>query len=239
MSWKDDPVERHYEAQIDRSAAGRAHQEDMRRIRTDSDLCLLNSRIEFLRSAEKRARLSQDVKDEGDALEGRFRECQWFSERACERWAHQAWTIARCAEDDLAATERLSAEFLAAAAEFQQNLKAIIEALGVKATNPSRPGDPPLVRLHRARTAAWSQVGLVTIRIGACEHLRADTKQRWLNALPSRESSLEMLRYQQPCLDAGLRGEVARRLESVKQFTFRVRNSLQFMKSLIELRDLG
>ena len=240
MTSKDDPVERHWEAQVDQAARAAAHERDMATIRSVGGLGQLDTKLERLRSTQEYARLSRHIADERDRLEARFRQCEHFSERACESWAEQAGAIARTAEDDHAAIEQLHDELVTATNTLQRDLNDIAEAITNHSTLTSASrarGKPVLARLHEARSAASSTVGLIRSRIATCEHLREETRRDWLSALPDHERSLDWLRDQQTrAAGTALRRQLTAESESAAHFTDRAYSSLRLLKTFLETR---
>ncbi len=99
------------------------------------------------------------------------------------------------------------------------------------------PGKPVLVRLHEARSAAWSTVSLIRSRIATCEHLREETRRDWLSALPDHQRSLGWLRDEETsAAGTALRGELTRESDSAARFTARAHESLRLLKSFVETR---
>lgn len=198
----------------------------MKAIRADLEIRVAEAKISQLRSTEEYERLSRHIRDQRDALEQRFRECRCFSESLCEDWADRVASIDRAAEDDRAALWDLSADFTAAFERLQRELTDIAAAIGDDSVLPPERDAPVLVRLHDARHAARGTVKRVRSLIAPCQELRADTRERWLRALPDPEHGLSWLRDR-------LQAQVMRELESVSQFTARTRSDLQLLERFL------
>ena len=76
MSWRDDPVERHWERQIDRAGDERAREEYIRRVRGGPDIRDANRRVSRAQSALERDTARRHIFEERDALT-RLADCAW------------------------------------------------------------------------------------------------------------------------------------------------------------------
>jgi hypothetical protein len=234
VSWQDDSVERDWEGKTDRAADARARDEHMRRIRAEAEIRDANRRVSRARSALERDTARQHIFEERDALTRRLADCAWLDEAVREQWAERIDEIGRGA--GLAAVALLSDDVAEVYAGLQHNLEGIGGVLVRDVKRQRDDGAPVLVALNRARRAARSQAVLARTRIGACAHLNAEIRDKWLRMWPEPDESRRWLRSTGPRTAASLHREVMDLSEAVGRFASRMHGGFTLIK--VELEKL-
>ena len=235
MSWEDDPVERHWERQLDRAADLRASDDYVQRIRGEADVRAAHRRVIKARSELARDTAWRHVVEERDALMQRLTDCDWLDDAVRESWVDRIGEIGPMGADP-AEVAQLSGDIADACANMRHSLVGIAGVL-VRDSDRQDDGSPTLVALNRAKNEARSKMVAASTRIGSCVHLNARVRERWASMLPEPDEGLRWLTSTGPRTAASLRQAILDLSETVARFASRMRDGFTVIK--IELDRLS
>lgn len=232
MDWRDDPVERHWERQIERAGSKRAADDEINRIRAEAKIRDAGRGVSRARSALERDAARRRIVDERHELARPLADCTWLDETVRERWKEWMYEIGDAGP---ASVVWLSDDIAEVCATVIRDLRAVAELLAPDVQRRSDDdGAPPLVAMHRVRRQVRSRAADARTRIGSCAYLTAAIRERWLRLLAEPDEGLGWLTSTGPGTAASLHREVMDLSDTVARFDSRMRGGLSIIERELE-----